>query len=86
MVVAFHLTKYLINNSLNESLKAAYTGGFSIDTALIRINNDAMMSTDQSKSVLLVLLDLSAAFNTVDHNVLSSRLIDMLGLPGKVLG
>ena len=42
-----------------------------------------MMS--QSKPVILVLLDLSAAFDTVDHNVLFSRLKYIFGLSGKVL-
>ena len=44
-----------------------------------------MMSIDQGKPAILLLLDLSAAFNTVDHNVLFSRLKDMFGLSGRVL-
>jgi len=44
-----------------------------------------MMSIDQGKPVILVLLDRSAAFDTVDHNVLFSRLKDMFGLSDKVL-
>jgi len=43
------------------------------------------MSIDQGKPVILVLLDLSDAFNTVDHNVLFSRLKDMFCLSGRVL-
>ena len=42
-------------------------------------------SDDQGKSVITVLLDLSTAFDTVDHNVLFSRLKDMFGLSSKVL-
>jgi hypothetical protein len=46
---------------------------------------DIMLSIDQGKSVIFVLMDLSAAFDTVDHNVLFSGLKDMFGLSGKVL-
>ena len=44
-----------------------------------------MMSIDQGQPIILVLLDLSAAFDTVDHNVLFSRLKHMFGMSGKVL-
>ena len=44
-----------------------------------------MTSVDQGKLVILVLLDLSAAFDTVDHNVPFSRLKDMFCRSGKVL-
>jgi len=44
-----------------------------------------MMSIDKSKPVILVLLDPSAAFDTVEYNVLFSRLKDMFGLSGKIL-
>jgi len=41
-----------------------------------------MMSIDQGKSVMLVLLDLYAALDKVDHNVRVSRLKDMFALSG----
>ena len=44
-----------------------------------------MMSTDQGKPAILILMDLFAPFDTVDHNVLFSRLKDMFGLSGRVL-
>jgi len=44
-----------------------------------------MMSIDQGKPVILVLLDLSAVFDTVNHNARFSRLKDMFGLSDKVL-
>ena len=44
-----------------------YKSGHSTETALVRVKNDIMMSIDQGKPVILVLLDLAAAFDTVDH-------------------
>jgi len=43
------------------------------------------MSIDQGEPELLLLLDLSVAFDTVYHNVLYSKLKDMFGLSGKIL-
>ena len=43
------------------------------------------MSIDQGKPTIPVLLDLSAAFDTLDHNVLLFRLKNMFDLSGKVL-
>jgi hypothetical protein len=64
--VAIQLKKYLLNNNLNELHQSAYKCD--------RVKNDIMMSTDQHKAVVLVLLDLSAAFDSADHSVLFSRL------------
>jgi len=44
-----------------------------------------MISIDQGKPVILVLMDLPAAFDTVDHNVLFCRLKGMFDLSGRVL-
>jgi len=83
--VAFYLNKYLIHNNLNESLQSAYKGSHSTETVLVRVKNNIVMSIDQGMPVILVLLDLSAAFDKVDHNVLFSWLKDLFGLSGKVL-
>ena len=83
--VAFHPNKYLINNNLNESLQPVYKSGHSTETAVVRVKTYIMISIEQGKPVILVLVDLSAAFDTVDHNVLFSRIIDIFGMSGKVL-
>ena len=80
--VAFHQNKYLINNNLNESLQSVYKSVNSTETALVHVKNYIIMSIDQRKPVLLVLLDLSATF---DHSILFSSLKDMFSLSGKVL-
>jgi len=78
--VAFHLNKYVFINNINESLEPAYKSGHSSEIALVRVKNDIMMSIDQGKPIILVLLDLSAAFDTIDHNLLFFRLKDMFCL------
>ena len=70
LAVVSQLSKYLLVNNLNETLQSAFKCGHSTETVLLRLKNDIMMSIDQSKAVVLVLLDLSAAFDTTDHDVL----------------
>ena len=41
---------------------------------MLEILNDIVLALDSGKGIILVLLDLSAAFNTIDHNILMSRL------------
>ena len=81
----FPSKKYLIDINFNQSLQSAHKGGHSTESALVRMKNDNMMSIDQGNPVILVLLDLSAAFDTVDHDVLFSRLKHMIRLSGRVL-
>uniref|UniRef100_A0A3B3CPF8 Reverse transcriptase domain-containing protein n=1 Tax=Oryzias melastigma TaxID=30732 RepID=A0A3B3CPF8_ORYME len=53
--------------------------------ALVRVLNDLRSNADMRKVSVLVLLDLSAAFDTVDHPILLSRLHDMVGITGTAL-
>ncbi len=57
----------------------------STETALIRVTNDLLLSSDRGCISLLVLLDLSAAFNTIDHNILLNRLKYSVGISGSAL-
>jgi len=51
----------------------------STETALLRVLNDIYLSTDTGSSVVLALLDLSSAFDTVNHSVLINRLQSWVG-------
>ena len=55
------------------------------DTALVRVNNDILVALDNHQSVVLLLLNLSAAFNTVDHGILLDRLSHRFGICGLAL-
>ncbi len=83
-VVAAQLTEYMTKNSLTEPLQSAYRQHHSTETALVHVLNDILLSLDKKKSVFLILLDLSAAFDTVDHKLLIDRISRRLGIGGVV--
>ena len=70
---------------MNESLQSAYKKHHSCETALLRVQNDILKSIDDKQCVVLLLLDLSAAFDTVDHKILLHRLRSRFGIKGKAL-
>ena len=72
--MALQLVDYIDKNSLCKVFQSAYRANHNTETALIRVYNDIAMSIDNHKSVVLVVLDLSAAFDTVNHSLLLSRL------------
>ena len=84
-VAANQLTIYMNQNDLGEPLQSAYTAFHKTETALFTIQNDILRSIDDKKIVLLLMLDLSAAFDTVDHAILLSRLESRFGITGAVL-
>jgi len=73
--VALHLVDYSDRNGLREVFQSAYRTNHSMETTLIMVYNDTALSIDNQKSVVLVLLDLSAVFDTVDQFFLLSRLL-----------
>ena len=83
--VAKQLIQHLDINDLGETYQSAYKRNHSTETALIRVHNDIAMAIDKHNSVILILLDLSAAFDTVDHGILLSRLSNRFGITGTVL-
>ena len=79
------MNSYLGENDLHESLQSAYKIFHSTETALLTVTNDIMLSLDKGENVFLVLLDLSAAFDTVNHSLLLVRLQKSFGIRGTVL-
>ena len=84
-VISGRLNEHLINNSLFDPLQSAYRDKQSTETALIKIQNDILSALDVGSSAILLMLDLSAAFDTIDHNILLSRLCNVYGITGDAL-
>jgi len=82
--VPVQLKDHVCNNNLDELFQSAYKAGHSTETALLRVQNDILRAIDNGGCVMLLLLDLSAAFDTVDHSILLSRLSYSFGIAGAV--
>ena len=79
------LVDYLESNGLMPRLQSAYRRHHSTETALLKVWSDILMAADNQQVTLLALLDLSAAFDCVDHDILLSRLHFVYGISGAVL-
>uniref|UniRef100_A0A3B1IP97 Reverse transcriptase domain-containing protein n=1 Tax=Astyanax mexicanus TaxID=7994 RepID=A0A3B1IP97_ASTMX len=73
-----------INNCLDQ-FQSGFRPNHSTETALIKVINDIRLNTDSGKMSILLLLDLSAAFDTIDHNILIDRFENRVGISGTVL-
>uniref|UniRef100_A0A4W5LB64 Reverse transcriptase domain-containing protein n=1 Tax=Hucho hucho TaxID=62062 RepID=A0A4W5LB64_9TELE len=83
-VVASQLRSHLDINGLFEPFQSGFRPAHSTETALLRVVNDILLSMDAGLINILMLLDLSAAFDTVCHEILISRLSD-IGITGSAL-
>ena len=82
-VVLHQLRGHLLANNLSETFQSAYRAPHSTETALLDVTNCLLGSADEGRVSILTLFDLSAAFDTLDHSILLTRLHDMFGLSGK---
>jgi hypothetical protein len=83
--VADQLLSHLKENALHAKFQSAYRSGHSTESALLRVVNDLLTMVDGGNSALLVLLDLTAAFDTIDHGLLIQRLHTEIGVSNVVL-
>ena len=70
---------------LMPGYQSAYRKNFSCETAIIKITNDILWSMESKKITSLTYIDLSAAFDTVDHGILLNVLQNKFGISGKAL-
>ena len=77
--VAAQLQHHMSHHELFEPLQFGLRTHHSTETALIKITNDLLLAADKGLISILILLDLSAAFDTVSHTILLSKLIGLSG-------
>lgn len=77
--------KFLESNKLLPDYQSAYRRGFSTETALLKLSSDILWKMERQEVTALVALDLSAAFDTVDHSILSKVLQITFGVSESAL-
>ena len=84
-IVAKRLNAHIEEHMLSNHVQSSYKRFHSTETALLKIYNDIICNMDNGKVTALTLLDLSAAFDTIDHATLLERLHGHLSISGTVL-
>ena len=79
------LVEHLGLNGLLGKFQSAYRKSHSTETALTRVINDILRAVDKDGGAILILLDLSAAFDTIDHDKLLHLLETSFGVTGLAL-
>ena len=80
-IVAKQLTSYLISHKIPHIFKSAYLPSKSTEAALVKVSSDIITNIDNKNGTILALLDLSSAFDTIDHTILIHRLT-YIGITG----
>jgi len=81
----FRFTEHVTSYNLFSTVQSAYRKCHSTETALVKIHNDLVTSVDQGHVGALALLDLSSAFDTVDHQLLLDILLHRFCISGPAL-
>ena len=84
-VVYKQLNRHMDNNNLIIDDQSGYKKGHSTETLLIKITNDLLIASDNNTATVLLLLDLSAAFDTVHIDKLLNILFSEIGIRGTAL-
>ena len=85
-VVAAQLVSHIESQGMMEAHQSAYCPSHSTETALLKVKTDIIQALDNQEVACLILLDLSAAFDTIDHDILLNRLKSRFVVNGVALG
>ena len=80
--IAEQLVDHIDSNSLNEIMQSVFKKHHSTETALCKVKSDILQNFEDGNVTCLVLLDLSATFNKVNHKILLQRLQHRYGIKG----
>uniref|UniRef100_A0A669C582 Reverse transcriptase domain-containing protein n=1 Tax=Oreochromis niloticus TaxID=8128 RepID=A0A669C582_ORENI len=84
-VVAKQLMAALDKHGIYDKFQSGFRQFHSTETALLRVSSDILMDNDAGKCSVLLMLDLTSAFDTVDHHILIERLKKWVGVSGTAL-
>ena len=84
-VVADRLIAHMRENDLYMPLQSAYRQNCSTETALLHVHDSVIQSIDERKGLILLLIDLSAEFDTIDHTILLNTLSNTIGVKDRCL-
>ena len=84
-VVKNRLTQHLLSNDLLNQFQSAYPKHHSTESMLLAVHDHIIKAMFQQRVTALCILDLSAAFDTIDHSTLLHRLSTWFGFNGKVI-
>lgn len=79
------LTDHMSRNECNDPYQSAYRAQHGIETTILSVAELINASLDNGDAILLVALDLSAAFDTLSHDILLRRLRRSAGVSGRAL-
>ena len=82
-VIFRQLVVYLDSNNLVPKYQSGFRKHHSTESATLRVLSDIYSAIDNGRIALLALLDISAAFDTVDHDILMHRLSESFGIVGQ---
>ncbi len=83
--VLTQLQSFVDANEICEVFQSGFKKHHSTESALLRVFNDIFLATDLGNFTILLLLDLTAAFDTIDHQILVSHLETSVGICGNAL-
>lgn len=84
-IVLHQLSSFLDTHNILDKYQSGFRAFHSTESALLKVFNDVLLAADSGKSTVVILLDQSAAFDTVDHTILLNRLKTCVSIQGSAL-